>query len=127
VDSIPTIFFSCASASLSESSRTMILPSPGGLRMSQLRSPKSFLASYASREVSPMNEEGSIIGVFPEALPCSNTGEQGQRDETSDGDSGGGGDPDDVDGGVLASSGRGLPSAEGERSRLMPLLSSIGG
>jgi hypothetical protein len=74
-----------------------------------------------------MNEEGSIIGVFPEALPCSNTGEQGRCDETSDGDSGGGGDPDDVDGGVLTSSGRGLPSAEGERSHLMPLLSSIGG
>jgi hypothetical protein len=74
-----------------------------------------------------MNEEGSIIGVFPEALPCSNTGEQRQRDETSDGDSGGGGDPDGTGGGVLTSSGRGLPSAEGERSRLMSLLSSIGG
>jgi hypothetical protein len=74
-----------------------------------------------------MNEEGSIIGVFPEALPCSNTDEQRQRDEISDGDSGGGGDPDGTGGGVLASSDRGLPSAEGERSRLMPLLSSIGG
>jgi hypothetical protein len=64
---------------------------------------------------------------IPEALPCSNIGEQGRRDETSDGDLGGGGDPDGVDGGVLTSLGRGLPSVEGEHSRLMPLLSSIGG
>jgi hypothetical protein len=41
-----------------------------------------------------MNEEGSIIGVFPEALPYSNTGEQGRHDETSDGEPGAGGDPD---------------------------------
>jgi hypothetical protein len=68
-----------------------------------------------------------IIGFFPEALPCSNTGEQGRRDETSDEDSDGGGDPDGAGGRVLASSDRGLPSAEGEHSRLMPLLSSIGG
>jgi hypothetical protein len=74
-----------------------------------------------------MNEEGSIIGVFSEALPCSNTGEQGWCDETTYGDPGGSGDPDGVGGGVSTSSGKGLPSAEGERSRLMPLLSSIGG
>jgi hypothetical protein len=74
-----------------------------------------------------MNEEGSIIGVFPEALPCLNTGEQGLRDETTDGDPGGGGDPDGAGGGVLVSSDKGLPSAEGERSLLMPLTSSIGG
>jgi hypothetical protein len=66
-----------------------------------------------------MNEEGSIIGVFPEALPYSNTGEQGRCDEITDGDPGGGGDPDDADGGVLTSSGKGLPSVEGERSRLI--------
>jgi hypothetical protein len=68
-----------------------------------------------------------IIRVVLEALPCSNTGEQGRHEETSDGDLGGGGDPDGAGGGVLASSGRGLPSTEGERSHLMPLLSSIGG
>jgi hypothetical protein len=62
-----------------------------------------------------------------EALPCSNTGEQGWHDETIDGDPGGGGDPDGAGGGVSASSGEGLPSAEGECSRWMPLLSSIGG
>jgi hypothetical protein len=56
-----------------------------------------------------------------------NTGEQGQRDETTDGDPGVGRDQDGSGGGVSASLGKGLPSAEGERSRLMPLLSSIGG
>jgi hypothetical protein len=127
VDSIPTIFSSCASSSSLESSRTIILPSPGGLRMSRLRSPKSFLASFSSREVSTMNEEGSIIGVFPEAMPCSNTGEQGRRDKTTDGDLSGGGDSDGADGEVSTSSGKGLPPAEGERSRLVPLWSSIGG
>jgi hypothetical protein len=74
-----------------------------------------------------MNEEGSSIGVFPEALPCSNTNELGRRDETTDRDPGGGGEPDGTGGGVSASSSKGLPSMEGEHSRLMPLLSSIGG
>jgi hypothetical protein len=60
-------------------------------------------------------------------LPCSNTGEQGRCDETTDGDPGGGGDPDDAGGGVSAASGKGLPSTEGERSRLMPLLFSNSG
>jgi hypothetical protein len=74
-----------------------------------------------------MNEEGSIIGVFLEALPCSNTGEQGRRDETFDGDPSGDGDPDGAGGGVSAWSGKGFSSAEGECSRLMPLLSFISG
>jgi hypothetical protein len=56
-----------------------------------------------------------------------NTCEQGRRDEATDGDLGGGGDPNGAGGGVSASSGKGLPPAEGERSRLVPLLSSIGG
>jgi hypothetical protein len=111
----------------------MTLSSPGGLRMSRLRSPKSFLMSSASCKVSTMkfssskDEERSIIGVVSEVLPCSNTGEQGRRNETSDGDPGGGEDPDGAGGGVLVSSCRGLPSAEGECSCLMPLLSSISG
>jgi hypothetical protein len=105
----------------------IILPSPGGPRMSWLRLPKSFLVSSSLREVSTMNEEGSSIGVFSEALPCSNTSEQGWRDETTDGDPGGCGEPDGTSGGVSTSSGKGLPSTEGERSLLMPLLSSIGG
>jgi hypothetical protein len=95
--------------------------------MSRLRSPKSFLVNYSSREVSTTSEEGPLTGVAPEALPCSNTDEQWRRDETSDGDPGGGRDPDGTGVGVFASSGRGLSSAEGERSCLTPFLSSIGG
>jgi hypothetical protein len=88
---------------------------------------KNFLANSSSQEVSTTSEEGPLTGVAPEAPPCSNTEEQRRRDETSDGDPGGGGDPDDTGIGVFASSSRGLPSAEGERSRLTPFLSSIGG
>jgi hypothetical protein len=95
--------------------------------MSRLRSPKSFLANFSSREVSTTSEGGPLTGVAPEALPCSNTDEQRRCDETSDGDPGGGGDPDDIGGGVCATSGKGVPSAEGECSCLMPFLSSIGG
>jgi hypothetical protein len=58
--------------------------------------------------------------------PCSNTGEQGRHEEISDGDPAGGRDLDGTGRGVLASLDEGLPSAEGERERLMPLLSSIG-
>jgi hypothetical protein len=53
--------------------------------------------------------------------------EQGRREEISDGDHGGDGDPDGASGVVLPSLGEGLPSGEGERSRLMPLWSSIDG
>jgi hypothetical protein len=72
------------------------------------------------------DKERSIIITFQEEPPCSNTGEQGRRDEISDRDPGGGGDPDCIDGGILMSLGKGLPFMEGECSRLMPLLSSIG-
>jgi hypothetical protein len=44
---------------------------------------------------------------------------------SSDGDPGGSRVSDGADGGVLASLGEGLPSAEAEHSRLMPLLFSI--
>jgi hypothetical protein len=54
-----------------------------------------------------------------------NTSEQGQRDEATDGDPCGGGDPDGTGGGVSTSSGKGHPSTKEERSRLVPLLSSI--
>jgi hypothetical protein len=74
-----------------------------------------------------MNEEGLSIGIFLEALRYSNTSEQGWHDEATDGDPGGGRDPDGAGGGVLASPGKGLPPAEGEHSCLVPLLSSIGG
>jgi hypothetical protein len=53
--------------------------------------------------------------------PCSNIDGQGRREEISDEDPGGGGDPDGADGGFLASLGEGLPSVEGERERLMHL------
>jgi hypothetical protein len=84
----------------------IIFSSPGGPRMSWLRSPKSFQASSSSQEVSTMNEEGSSMGVFPEALPRSNTSEQGRRDETTNGDPGAGGESDGAGGGVLTSSGK---------------------
>jgi hypothetical protein len=104
-----------------------------GLRMSRLRSPKSFLVNSASRDVSAMkfssseDKERPIIGAFPEEPSCSKTGEQGRREEISDGDPGGGGDLDGVDRRVLVSLGEGFPSGDGERSRLMSLWSSIDG
>jgi hypothetical protein len=67
--------------------------------MSRLRSPKSFLVNCVPRDVSAMkfssseDKEISIIGAFPKEPPCSNTGEQGRREEISDGDLGGDGDP----------------------------------
>jgi hypothetical protein len=88
---------------------------------------KKILANSSSREVSTTSKEMLLTEVAPEAPPCSNTLEQRRRDETSDGDPGGGEDPDGIGIRVFASSGRGLPSAEGERSRLTPFLSSIGG
>jgi hypothetical protein len=62
-----------------------------------------------------------------EGPPCSNNGERGLCEETSEGDPGGGGELEDTGGGVLVSLGVGLPSTKGEHSRLMPLLSSIVG
>jgi hypothetical protein len=59
--------------------------------------------------------------------PCSKTSEQGWREEISDGDPSDGGDPDGIRGGVLVSLSEGLLSSDGERERLVPLLSSIGG
>jgi hypothetical protein len=47
------------------------------------------------------DEDRSITRAFPLILPCSNTGEQGLHEEISDGDSGGGGDPNGVGGEVL--------------------------
>jgi hypothetical protein len=63
------------------------------------------------RSSSSEDEDRSITEAFPES-PCSNTSEQGRREEISDGDPSGGGDPDGVGGGVLALLGEGLPSAE---------------
>jgi hypothetical protein len=124
-------FSSCTSYSLLESLRMMILLSLGGPRKSQLRSPKSLLVNSSSRETSAMrspsskDEERSTTGAFPEDPPFSHTGERGQREETSSGDVSGGGDLEGADDEVLAPSGDGLPSLEGERACLVPLLSSI--
>jgi hypothetical protein len=62
-----------------------------------------------------------------EDSPCSNTGERGQHEETFGRDISDDDDPDGAGGRVLALSGDGLPSLEGERVRLVPLLSSIVG
>jgi hypothetical protein len=59
--------------------------------------------------------------------PCSNTDERGLREDTSAGDPRGDGVSDGVGGGVLALLAAGFPSMEGERSRLMSILSSIVG
>jgi hypothetical protein len=90
---------------------------------------KKFLGELrVSDEVFPSEDkERSIIRAFLKELPYSNTGEQGRCEEISNRDPGGGGDTDGTGGGVLASLGEGLPSGEGEQSRLMPLWSSIDG
>jgi hypothetical protein len=99
--------------------------------MSRLRSPKSFLTSYSSREVSakksssPEDEARSTIGTGSEGPPCSHRGKQRRRDEVSGGDCIGGGDPDRDDGGVEALLGEQDPSLEGERGRLRFFLSLI--
>jgi hypothetical protein len=57
--------------------------------------------------------------------PCSNTDERGYHEETSSGDPSGVGEPEGAGGGVGTLLGGELPSIEGERARLVPLLSSI--
>jgi hypothetical protein len=79
------------------------------------------------RSLSSEDEERSTTEAFLEDPPCSNIDEWGRREETSGGDVSDDGDPDDVNSGVLAPSSDGLPSLEGERARLVPLLSSIVG
>jgi hypothetical protein len=68
------------------------------------------------------DKDRSITGAFSEDPPNSNSGEQGRREEISNGDPGDGGDADSTDGGVLVSQGDRLPSLEEERERLVPLL-----
>jgi hypothetical protein len=126
-----TTVSSCVSSSSSELLRTMILPSPGGPRMSRLRSPKSFLANSSSREVSatesfsPEDEARSTIGTGSEGPPCSHGGKQRRRDEVSGEDCVGEGDPERDEGGVEALLGEEDPSSEGEQRRLRFFLSSI--
>jgi hypothetical protein len=106
----------------------MTLPSPSGPRRPRLRSLKSLFAKSSSYEVSrkiySSSEERSTIRILSDGAPCSKTGEQWQREETSGGDPGGGDDPDGADGGVETLLGEEDPFLEGERGRLVPLLSS---
>jgi hypothetical protein len=132
--SVLVVFSSCTSSSSSSKSlRMMISLSPGGPRMSRLRSSKSFLADSSSHKMSGMipssseDEDKSTTGTFSEGPPCSNTGERGRHEEISDGDAGGDGDPDGVSGGIEPPLGEEEPSLEGERACLVPLLCSIVG
>jgi hypothetical protein len=77
------------------------------------------------RPSSSEDEDRSTTGTFSEGPPCSNTNEQGRHEEISDRDPGGSEDPDDADGGVEPLLSDEEPSLEGERERLVPLLSSI--
>jgi hypothetical protein len=77
------------------------------------------------RHSSSEDEDRSTTGTFSEGPSCSNTGDQGQREEISDGDSGGGGDLDNASGGVEPPLDEEEPSLDGERERLVALLSSI--
>jgi hypothetical protein len=72
-------------------------------------------SGVSKKTSSSKDEESSITGMFLEGPPCSNTGERGWHEVTSDGDPGGGGNPDGAGDGVLASLGDGLPLVEGER------------
>jgi hypothetical protein len=122
---------SCTSSSSSKSLRIMILPSSGGPMTLRLRLLKSFLTNSLSRDVSRMrpssseDEDRSTTGTFSKGSPCSNIDEQGRREEISDGDPGGGGDPDSAGGGIEPPLSEEEPSLEGERERLFPFLSSI--
>jgi hypothetical protein len=76
-----------------------------------------------SRKKSSSSEDRSTTGILSEGSPGSNTGEGGCRDETSDGEPSGGGDPDGDGGGIeLRLLGQEEPSFEGERERLVFLL-----
>jgi hypothetical protein len=109
-----------ASSFSSESLSMMILPSPDDHRKLWLRSSKNLLANSSSYETSAMispsseDKERSTTGVFLEDPPCSHTGERRQCEETSGRDINDSGDPEGAGGGVLAPSGDGLPSLEGE-------------
>jgi hypothetical protein len=73
---------------------------------------------------SSSKEERSTTGIFSKGPPCSKIDEQWRREETSNGDPGGDEDLDSADGGVEALLGDEEPSLEGERERLVSLLSS---
>jgi hypothetical protein len=71
------------------------------------------------------DEDRSTTRTFSEGPSYSNTGEQGRHEEISNGDPGGGGDPDSIDSGVEPPLSDVEPSLEGEQERLVLLLFSI--
>jgi hypothetical protein len=71
------------------------------------------------------SEDRSTIGILSEGPPSSKTTKCRQREETSGGNPSGGSDPDKDGGGVEALLREEESSFEGERERLVPLLSSI--
>jgi hypothetical protein len=79
------------------------------------------------RHSSSEDEDRSTTRTFSEGPPCSNIGENGRCEQISNGDPGGGGDQDGTGGGDEPPLSEEEPSLEGERTRLVPLLSSIVG
>jgi hypothetical protein len=77
------------------------------------------------RSSSSEEEERSTTEIFLEGPPCSRTSWQGWREETSEWDPGGGGDPDVTGSGVETLLGGEEPSLKGEQELLLSLLSSI--
>jgi hypothetical protein len=71
------------------------------------------------------DEDRSTTGTFLKGPLCSNTGKHGRHEEISDGDPDGSEDPDGASGGVEPPLGVEEPSLEGERERLVSLLSTI--
>jgi hypothetical protein len=67
----------------------------------------------------------STTVTFSDGPPCSSIGEQGWHEEISDGEPGGGGDPDSVDGGVEPLLDDEEPSLKRQGEHLVPLLSFI--
>jgi hypothetical protein len=107
-------FSLCTSYSSLESLRMMMLASPGGSSSREV-----------SEKVSSSLEKRSTTGVPSDGPPCSYTGDGGLRDETTDGDVGGSGDPDGEGGGVEALLGEDEEPVVDEWKCLVPLLASI--
>jgi hypothetical protein len=72
------------------------------------------------RPSSSEDEDRSTTETFSKGPSCSNTGEQGRREEISDRDPNGGGDPDSTGGGIEPPLAVEEPSLDGEREHLVP-------
>jgi hypothetical protein len=71
------------------------------------------------RPFSSEDEDRSTTGTFSEGSAFSNTSEQGHHEEISNGDSGGGGDPDNTDRGIELPLDEEDPSLDGERENVL--------